>query len=172
MTKEDEGFSYLRQKFPGKSEAKIKEGVFVSPQQLLSWSSLHNKLNTAERRVRDAIESVCSNFLRSKKSENYVEIVAELLFRLPRLVVQHVVETPFPAIPLEFFPGNYGIRLWRAWWKVPSGYIPHGKKDTAANETQICWLITAGRLYGRHQQKNIRHYNKTSFFMLHLFIVR
>jgi hypothetical protein len=25
---------------------------------------------------------------------------------------------------------------------------PKWKKDTAASETQICWLITAGHLYG------------------------
>jgi hypothetical protein len=29
-------------------------------------------------------------------------------FHIPCLVVQHVV-TPFPAIPLEFFPGKYGV---------------------------------------------------------------
>ena len=27
-----------------------------------------------------------------------------------------------------------------------------GKKNTEANETQICWLITTGRLYGRQQE--------------------
>jgi hypothetical protein len=39
MTTEDEGFNYLRQKFPRKSEAKVKEGIFVGPQQLLSYCS-------------------------------------------------------------------------------------------------------------------------------------
>jgi hypothetical protein len=74
---------------------------------------------------------------------------------------------------LKFFPRKYGIHLWRTQWKVSSGYIPHGKKDTAANETEICWLITAGRLYGRHQQKNTRHKRQQNeFVILHLFIVR
>lgn len=41
VTKEDEVFNYLRQNFPRKIEAKIKEGIFVGPQQLLSWSPLH-----------------------------------------------------------------------------------------------------------------------------------
>jgi len=32
-------------------------------------------------------------------------------FHLPCLVVHHIVEIPFPAFLLEFFPQKYGIRL-------------------------------------------------------------
>jgi hypothetical protein len=42
--KEGEGFGYLRQKFPLKSETKIKEGIFVGPQvkQLFQHPDLKN----------------------------------------------------------------------------------------------------------------------------------
>jgi homoserine trans-succinylase len=61
--------------------------------------------------------------------------------------VQHVFETPFPAIKLGFFsPGNMGaIRRYQQW-----------NKDRVANGIQICWLITAGYFCGRHQQKNTK----------------
>jgi len=31
MNKENEGFAYLRQKFPKLSEAKMKDGIFIGP---------------------------------------------------------------------------------------------------------------------------------------------
>jgi hypothetical protein len=58
-----------------------KEGIFVSSQvkQLFQDPRCRNQLNFAERRACETIESICSNFLGNKKSENYVEIVEELL---------------------------------------------------------------------------------------------
>jgi hypothetical protein len=45
MDKENEGFAYLRQKFPKASEAKRKEGIFVCPQikQLFKDHDFHAK---------------------------------------------------------------------------------------------------------------------------------
>jgi hypothetical protein len=75
-------FDYLRQKFPRIREAKMKEGIFVGPQveQRFQDLSFKNKLNAADRRACVGFENVCSNILGNKKSENYVEIVEELLF--------------------------------------------------------------------------------------------
>jgi hypothetical protein len=36
-------------------------------------------LNAAERRTWDTFPNICSNLLGNKKSENYIEIVEELL---------------------------------------------------------------------------------------------
>jgi len=60
-----------------------------------------------------------------KNSENYVEIVEDLI---QCLGVQHVVDTPFPAIPLRFFSSeirdssltsmeNVSIRIFPEWGK-------------------------------------------------------
>jgi hypothetical protein len=72
MNKEGKGFDYLRQKFPRKSEAKIKEGIFVGPhvRQLFQGSDFRNNLNTAERRAWDTFQNICSNIVGSKKSEH------------------------------------------------------------------------------------------------------
>jgi len=81
MNKEGEGFDYLKQKFPCVSEVKIKESIFFGPQvkRLFQDSDFKNKLNAAERRTWSTFQNVCSKFLRNKKSENYIEIVEELL---------------------------------------------------------------------------------------------
>jgi hypothetical protein len=50
MDKDSEGFSHLRQKFPKRSEAKMKEGIFVGPQikQLFEDRDFSKKLNVTE----------------------------------------------------------------------------------------------------------------------------
>jgi hypothetical protein len=67
--------------------------------------------------------------------------------------VQHDVATPFPSTPLWiFFPGNTVAFSEEQGEKFHQD-ISRMEKDTAVNGTQMCWLITAGRFYGRHQQK-------------------
>jgi hypothetical protein len=49
--------------------------------------------------------------------------------------------------------------------------ISRMEKDTATNGTLICWLITAGPFYGRHQLKNTGDKRRQNeFLILHLFI--
>jgi len=57
MNKEGRGCDYLRQKVPYISEAKIQEGIFISPQvqQLFQELNFKNKLNAADRRAWDRI---------------------------------------------------------------------------------------------------------------------
>ena len=74
-------------------------------------------------------------------------------FRIPCLGVYHVVETPFYAILPRIFPVKSGEPSLRSTVKGSNGMHPEWEKDTAANGTQICWLITAEPLYGRHQKK-------------------
>ncbi|GBN05935.1 hypothetical protein AVEN_205981-1 [Araneus ventricosus] len=78
MDKTGDGFNFLKTKFPRLSEAKIKEGIFVGPQikQLFKNSTFMKHLNRKEKR---AFENVCINFLGSKKSDNYVAHLRELL---------------------------------------------------------------------------------------------
>jgi hypothetical protein len=63
----------------------------------------------------------------------------------------HFLQSPFDF----FFLGNIGA------FSDEHGESFHQdifqmEKDTAENGTQICWPITVGRLYGRHQQKDIK----------------
>jgi len=48
-----------------------------------------------------------------------------------------------------------------------------GGGDNVVNETQLCWLITAGCSYEIHQQKNIRDKRQQIMcLLLHLFICK
>jgi len=111
VTKEDEGFNYLRQKFPRKIEAKIKKAFSSVLSSFCHDPHFISKLNIAERRAWDAIESVCSNFMGNRKSEIYVEIVAELLSTYRALWCNVSLKFHFLQSHLKFFPRKYGIHL-------------------------------------------------------------
>jgi hypothetical protein len=113
MNEEGEGFEHLRQTFPRIIEAKINEDIFVGPQvkQLFQDPHFKNKSNTVERRAWDVYENVCSNFLRNKKSEIYVEIVEELPSSHRALGCNMLLKLHFLQSHLDFFPGKYGNHL-------------------------------------------------------------
>ncbi|GBM80838.1 hypothetical protein AVEN_219584-1 [Araneus ventricosus] len=82
MDKAGDGFNFLKTKFPRLSEAKIKEGIFVGPpqiRQLFKDSKFMKHLNRKEKRTWLAFKNVCVNFLGSKKSDDDVAHVEELL---------------------------------------------------------------------------------------------
>jgi len=66
-----EGFAYLRQKYPKRSEAKRKEGIFVGPKikQLFKDHDFSTKFNATERRHWKAFETVCGKSLGNEKGE-------------------------------------------------------------------------------------------------------
>ena len=73
------------------------------------------------------------------------------------------LELHFLQSHLDISPGNMGA-IW---------IYPQWNKDRAANGIQICWLITAGHLYGRPQRKNTRHERRgNNFLILYLLIFR
>jgi len=111
-------------------------------------------LNAADRRAWDAFENVCSNFLGNKNSENYVEIMQELLSSYRALGCNMSLKLHFLQCHLAIFLGNMGAVSDENGERFHQD-ISQMEKDTAANGTQICWLITAGCLYGRHQQKKM-----------------
>ena len=59
----------------------MKVGIFLGPhfKQLLEERDISTKLNGTERRVWEAFENVCRNFLGNKKAENCSEILQELI---------------------------------------------------------------------------------------------
>jgi hypothetical protein len=63
------------------SEAKVKEGIFISPQiqEVIQDLDFHSTLSDIEKAAWNALKSVCANFLGTHKAENYREIVSEML---------------------------------------------------------------------------------------------
>ena len=121
----------------------------------------------------NAFEKVCSIFWEIKKSENYVEIVEILLFSYLALGCNMSWKLHFLQSHLDFFPGNMAAVSDEHGERFRQDKYRMEKKDTVANGTQIGWLITAGRMYGRHQQKNTGDTRRQyKFLMLHLFLGR
>jgi hypothetical protein len=81
MTRNGEGFRYLQQKFPGISDAKIKEGTFVSPQikELMTDSIVDEVPEGTEKTAREAFRLVLYNFLGNRKAPNCRQLVEEML---------------------------------------------------------------------------------------------
>lgn len=71
MDKTGPGFEYLKTKFPGISDAKIKEGIFVGPQirKLIKDSNFSEKLNKLEKQVWTSFLETIDNFLGNNRSK-------------------------------------------------------------------------------------------------------
>jgi hypothetical protein len=157
LNKVEEEFIYLMQKFLRISEDKIKTGIFVGSQvkQLFQDPNVRNQLNSAERRDWEAFENIYTYFSRNKKIGELCRNVEELLSSYCALGCNMLLKLHFLQSHWIFSREIWepcltstvigSIRIYSMW-----------KKDTVANVTQTCWLITAGRSHMRHQQKNTR----------------
>jgi hypothetical protein len=74
-------FTYLRNKFPKFSEAKLEEGIFIGPQmwEVIQDLYFHSTWSDIEKATWNALKSVCTNFLGNHKAENCTEIVSGML---------------------------------------------------------------------------------------------
>lgn len=110
MKKESPGFLYIRQKFPNISEVKIKEGIFIGPQirELLKDDVFHSLLNNVESAAWASFKDVCKSFLGKKKSDNYHDIVNQLLSSYKEMGCNMSLKIHFLHSHLDFFPDNLG----------------------------------------------------------------
>ncbi len=67
--------------FPGLSDAKIKEGIFVGPQirKIVHDPNFEQVLSEKELAAWRAFKEIVQGFIGNKKSSHYVRIVQELL---------------------------------------------------------------------------------------------
>jgi hypothetical protein len=81
LDSEGEPLKIVKNLFPTLSEGKIKEGVFVGPQlnKLMKSDAFKLALNKSELRAWDSLLETVKNFLGKHRSDNYRDIVAELL---------------------------------------------------------------------------------------------
>ena len=72
---------YVKLKFPRKTEAKIKAGIFEGPQirDLMKDSNFTTVMNETEKSAWLSFKCVTENFLGNKKAENYEELVDTML---------------------------------------------------------------------------------------------
>jgi len=110
LKKDGHAFSYLREKFPKLSEAKIKEGVFVGPQirKVIKDPNFDETLDETELHAWKALKSVISNFLGNTRDPNYLKMVEDLLQAFKKMGCHMSLKIHFLHSHLKFFPDNLG----------------------------------------------------------------
>ncbi|GBN79382.1 hypothetical protein AVEN_17485-1 [Araneus ventricosus] len=79
--KDGECFKYLCDQFPGLSEAKVQEGVFVGSdiRKTTKDENFEAKMETNERKSWESFKLGITSFLGNKKNPNYKSIVEEMI---------------------------------------------------------------------------------------------
>ena len=108
MDIEGEGFKHIAKKVPYKSEAKLKQGIFVGPdiRKLVKDEELNTKLNAKELAARETFKLVVQNFLGKHKAANCKEIVNKMLNAYQEIGARMSLKMHFLHPHLDFFPEN------------------------------------------------------------------
>ena len=108
LNKEGDCFLYICESFPGLSDEKLKAGVFDGPQihKLIKGQQFTTSMTEVEKEAWNAFVEVTKNLLGNNKSENYIELVNDILNKLHKLNINMKVNFLFS--PLERFPENLG----------------------------------------------------------------
>ncbi|GBM79689.1 hypothetical protein AVEN_71215-1 [Araneus ventricosus] len=110
LPKEGECFKYLFDQFPGLSEAKLKEGVFVGPdtRKIMKDENFETKMETNERKAWESFKLVITSCLGNKKDPNYKSIVEEMIQNFKILGCSMSLKVHFLDSHLDYFPENVG----------------------------------------------------------------
>jgi len=112
MNQEETAFTYLREKFPRLSEAKLKEGIFIGPQirELIEDEYFDKLLQGDEKAAWDSFKFVVKEFLGNRRAQKYEELVNNLLQSYQKLGCNMSLKilVHFLHSHLDFFPENCG----------------------------------------------------------------
>ena len=138
LDKSKRGFDYICFEFSGPSIKNKKSGVFVGLQirQLLRDISFVSSMNPTEARAWMAFTNVIKDFLANKKTDNFKELVAELLSSFQYWGCNMSIKVCFLKSHWDSFPKNLGsvsdeqeerfhqdIKLWKVAMKDTWTYI-------------------------------------------------
>jgi polyhydroxyalkanoate synthesis regulator phasin len=112
MDKTGRGFeyTYVRNKFPNVSDAKIKAGIFTGPQirELMQDKQFDEDLNETERNAWLSFKRICNDWLGNHKTANYQDVVQDLLTSYKAMGCNMSLKIHFLELHLDFFPENLG----------------------------------------------------------------
>ena len=113
FNKESPVFQFLQKNFPKLSEAKIKEGVFVGPQirKLVLNDQFDKILHGNELDAWISIKKVCKTFLGCHRSEDFREVIAEMLNNYKTLGCKMSLKVHFLESHLDFFTATWEMFL-------------------------------------------------------------
>lgn len=103
-------FNYLKEKFPGLSEAKIKGGIFVGPQirKLMSDVDFDKLLTKDELMAWNSFKAVVNGFLGNNRAENYKELVEKMVSDYGKMGCNMSLKLHIMDSHLDHFKDNMG----------------------------------------------------------------
>ena len=110
LRKDSAAIEFLHKFFPKMSDAEIKEGVFVGPQirKLILNDMFDKRLNETELAAWKSFKQVCSNFLGVHKSNDFEDVVVNLLGNYHKMGCKMSLIVHFLHSHLPFFHENSG----------------------------------------------------------------
>ncbi|GBN77032.1 hypothetical protein AVEN_23393-1 [Araneus ventricosus] len=108
LPKEGGCFKYLCDQFPGLSEAKLKEGVFVGPdiRKIMKDENFETKMETNERKAWESFKLVITSLHGNKKDPKYKSIVEETIKNFKILGCSMSLKVHFLDSHQDYFPEN------------------------------------------------------------------
>ncbi|GBP75890.1 hypothetical protein EVAR_11002_1 [Eumeta japonica] len=103
-------FEYLKIFFPKLSEAKVKTGIFVSPQikKLMTSKEFPELLKVHEKQAWLSLKAVIHGFLGNKKGANYKELISKMLDNFKVMGCRISLEVHMLNAHLDQFKDNLG----------------------------------------------------------------
>lgn len=103
-------FEYSEKQFPEISNAKLKEGIFDGPQirKMLKDENFIKSMNKKEKAAWISFKKVVENFLGNHKSDDYEQIVADMVENFGKLGCLINLKLHFLNSHLDYFPMNLG----------------------------------------------------------------
>ena len=110
LDKNSFAFTYLAEKFPFLSKAKIKEGIFIGPQirKIVHDETFTTHLARKEKFAFESFKKVCDNFLGKHRSEDYIQVVNDLLRHYHDMGCNMSLKVHVLHSYLDFFAENLG----------------------------------------------------------------
>jgi hypothetical protein len=105
MNQEEAAFTHLREKFPRLSEAKLKGGIFIG-QQIRDHikDEYFDRLFQGDKKAAwDRFKFLVKGFLGNRRSQNYEELVSNLLKSYQKLGCNVSLKIHVPHSHFDFF---------------------------------------------------------------------
>ena len=101
---------FLKSKFPYKSEAKLKAGIFDGPQirELIRDRNFDITMTLDQRDVWNAFKYIVENFLGNRRSRDFEVMVEYLMPSYHKIGARMSIKMHYLNSHLDYFPNNCG----------------------------------------------------------------
>ncbi|GBL90588.1 hypothetical protein AVEN_179491-1 [Araneus ventricosus] len=160
LPKEGESFKYLCDQFPGLSETKLKEGVFIGPdiRKIMKDENFETKMETNERKAWESFKLIITSFLGNKKDPSYKSIVEEMIKNFKILVCSMSLKVHFLDSHLDYFPENLGEvseeQAERFHQGIKEMYWRYQGKWNVSMIADYCWMLQRDNPCKVHKKKS------------------